>query len=123
MNEFKSRCISVVSIWTDKIEETMDFYANLLGLERCNCSSYHMEPPHFRINDAFLVILNGKTKPTNDSQFFPIIAITVDELEKAYNKLKSSNIEILKEIEEDSSSRWFFCKDPGGNLIELAVWK
>jgi predicted enzyme related to lactoylglutathione lyase len=123
MVDLKSKKISVVSLWTDKMSETIDFYSRILGLKRCSCNSYHMKPPHFEIDGTFLVLLNGKTHTQKDSEHFPVIAITVDNLENACEVLKENGIPLIMEIKEDSSSRWTFCKDPGGNLIELAIWK
>lgn len=123
MTSFTSKKISVISIWTDKMNETIDFYSRIIGLNRCTCSAYHMPPPHFELGDTFLVLLNGKLNIEEGSELFPVLAISVDNLENACKVLEENGVEVIKGIQEDESSRWTFCKDPGGNLIELCIWK
>ncbi len=120
---FESKKISVISVWTDRMPETIDFYSRIMGLRRCTCVSYHMDPPHFEVDGTFLVLLNGKTQWSEDSDRFPLIAITVDNIENTCEALEKNGIQLLKEIDEDSASRWTFCKDPAGNLIEIVTWK
>jgi predicted enzyme related to lactoylglutathione lyase len=123
MPSLETKSLSVVSLWTDKMEETIDFYSRVLGLKECACSSYHMHPTHFIFKDAFLVLLKGKQELEEGSEPFPVIAITVDNLENACQRLEENGIKPLKGIQEDESSRWTLCRDPGNNLIELCIWK
>jgi len=82
-----------------------------------------MHPPHCILNDSFLVLLNGVVDIEEGSDHFPVIAITVDNLENACKDLEENGIKTIKGIQEDESSRWTLCKDPGNNLVELCVWK
>jgi len=123
MNDIKCTGISVVSIWTDKMLETIEFYKTTLKLQVCDCNSYHMKPIHFIVGNSFLVLLNGKMEVKERGDTFPLIAIDVNDIDETCNYLERNNIEILQGLQEDNSSRWTFCKDPGGNLVELVVWK
>jgi len=115
--------ISVASLWTEDMPATVHFYSEVLGLQLCPCQGYHMDPPHFDIGGAYLAILKGKMNFTQDAETFPVIALTVEDLDSAVEKLKAHQVDLLKNIQEDESSRWVFFRDPGNNLIELAYWK
>ncbi len=123
MPSLKCKSLSVVSLWTDKMPETVHFYEGVLGLKECSCNAYHMEPVHFEVGDSFLVMLKGKMTPEKDSERFPLLAITVENLEDAAEVLRHHGVELIMGIQEDESSRWTFCRDPGGNFIEIVVWK
>jgi len=82
-----------------------------------------MDPPHFDVGGAFLVILKGKSVLSQNSETFPVIALAVEDLDSAVERLKVHRVDLLKDMQEDESSRWVFFRDPGGNLIELAFWK
>ncbi len=115
--------ISVASLWAEDVDSTVRFYRDVLGLTLCQCAGGHMEPPHFDVGGGYLAILRGRTVPAPDAQVFPLIALAVDDLDAAVDRLKAQGVELLKDIDEDSTSRWVFLRDPGGNLIELAFWK
>lgn len=44
------------------------------------------------------------------------LALNVNDVELAYNQLRQNNVEFVTEIQE---SRYFFCKDLNGFLIEI----
>ncbi|HDY89878.1 MAG TPA: VOC family protein [bacterium] len=44
------------------------------------------------------------------------IALNVDDIESSYNKLKENNVEFVTELLD---SKYFFCTDPDGILIEV----
>jgi catechol 2,3-dioxygenase-like lactoylglutathione lyase family enzyme len=115
--------ISVASLWTEDVPATVRFYSEVIGLRLCSCQTFHMDPPHFDVGGSYLVILNGKSVLTEDSEIFPVVALAVDDLDAAIERLKAHHVELLKDVEEDPASRWVFFRDLGGNLIELAYWK
>ncbi len=120
---FKCDFISVVTLWTNKIEETIEFYSRVCGLKRCECEKYHMTPAHFHIGNGFLAVQESTNQCEPKAMDFPVLAITVDNLENTRKTLNDNGIELLYGIQEDESSFWAFCKDPGGNLIEFVIWK
>lgn len=115
--------ISVASLWTEDVSSTVRFYNEVIGLRLCPCEGYHMNPPHFDVGGAYLTILKGKSVLAQDAESFPVIALAVDDLDSAIERLKAFHVDLLKDVEEDAASRWVFFRDPGGNLIELAYWK
>ena len=115
--------ISVVSLWAEDVPAAAHFYQEVLGLRLCPCQGRHMDPPHFDVGGAYLAILKGKSVLAQNSESFPLIALAVDDLDSAIERLKAHNIDMLKDVEDDPDSRWGFIRDPGGNLIELVYWK
>ena len=115
--------ISVASLWTEDVQTTVRFYSGVIGLRLCPCQGYHMDPPHFDVGGAYLVILNGKSVLAQNAEAFPAVALAVDDLDSAVERLKTHHVDLLKGMQEDESSRWVFFRDPGDNLIELAYWK
>ena len=115
--------ISVVSLWTEDVPTTVRFYSEVIGLRLCPCQGFHMDPPHFGVGGAYLVILKGKTNFAQDAETFPVIALAVEDLDSAVERLRAHRVDLLKDMQEDESSRWVVFRDPGDNLIELAYWK
>jgi len=115
--------ISVASLWTEDVPATVRFYSEVIGLWLCPCQGFHMDPPHFDVGGAYLTILKGKTNFAQDAETFPVIALAVGDLDSAVERLKAHRVDLLKNMQEDESSRWVFFRDPGDNLIELAYWK
>lgn len=115
--------ISVASLWTEDVPTTVRFYSEVIGLRLCPCQGFHMDPPHFDVGGAYLAILKGKTNFAQDAETFPVIALAVEDLDSAVERLKAHRVDFLKNMQEDESSRWVFFRDPGDNLIELAYWK
>jgi catechol 2,3-dioxygenase-like lactoylglutathione lyase family enzyme len=82
-----------------------------------------MDPPHFDVAGAYLAILQGKSVLAQNAETFPLIALAVDDLDSAMERLKAHHVDLLRDVDEDPDSRWVFFRDPGGNLIELVHWK
>ena len=123
MSQATPNQISVSSLWTEDVPTTVRFYSEVIGLQLCPCQGYHMDPPHFDVGGAYLVILKGKSILAQNSETFPVIALAVEDLDAAVERLKVHRVDLLKDMQEDESSRWVFFRDPGGNLIEFAFWK
>lgn len=102
---------------------TVHFYNEVIGLRLCPCQAHHMDPPHFDVGGAYLAILKGKSVLAQNAETFPLIALAVDDLDSAIERLKAHRVDLLKDVEEDPASRWVFFRDSGGNLIELVHWK
>jgi predicted enzyme related to lactoylglutathione lyase len=114
--------ISVASLWTEDVPATVQFYSEVIGLQLCLCQAQHMDPPHFDVGGAYLAIVKGKSVFAQNSETFPLIALAVDDLDSAIERLKAHHDDLLKGVEEDLASRWVFFRDPGGNLIEMVQW-
>jgi predicted enzyme related to lactoylglutathione lyase len=123
MSYARPKQISVASLWTEDVPGTVLFYSDVIGLRLCSCRTYHMTPPHFDVGGSYLAILKGKAVLAEASETFPVIALAVDDLDSAVERLQAHHFELLKDVEEDPASRWVLLRDPGGNLIELAYWK
>lgn len=114
--------IAVVSLWTQDVSRTVHFYRDVIGLELL---PHHGEQPAFEVNGVYLTILHGNPLyPENPvPPRFPLLAIAVDELDAAIDKLRAHEVEMMWGIEESEHSRWVMFYDPGGNLIELVEFK
>jgi len=115
--------ISVATLWTEDMPATVRFYSEAIGLRLCLCHLRHMDPPHFDAGGAYLAILKGVSALSQNAETFPLIALSVDDLNSAIERLKAHHVDLLKDVEEDLDSRWVFFRDPGGSLIELVHWK
>ena len=83
---------------------------------------HHGNRPHFEVQGAYLTILQGRPKPTQENvpSHFPVVAFAVDDLDTAIEKLQEHHITMPWDVENDGHTRWVKFYDPGGNLIELA---
>ena len=111
---------AVVTLWAEDIDRMSDFYRNVLGLSRVTVDRVR---PHFDFGGGYLVILPWQPYNVQDSKQsrFPVIAFAVDDLHEVVQQLKSHDVEMPWDVEEDSHSRWVMFYDPGGNLIEVAT--
>jgi catechol 2,3-dioxygenase-like lactoylglutathione lyase family enzyme len=112
--------LAVVTLWTEDVQKTSDFYQHVLGLPLI---AVDQGRPHFDFGGGYLVLLEGKPHQATDSAppRFPLIAFAVDDLHSVIHQLKSHNVEMPWGVEEDRHSTWVMFYDPGGNLIEVAL--
>jgi catechol-2,3-dioxygenase len=98
-----------------------DFYQNVLGLPLLTVDRGR---PHFDFGGGYLIILPGQPYRRQESMLsrFPVIAFAVEDLQSTVHHLKAHDVELPWGIEQDSDSRWVMFYDPGGNLIEVAVF-
>jgi len=110
--------IFVVSLWAEDLQGASHFYRDVIGLPM---QPHHRERLHFDLDGAYLVILKGKPPraEVEGQTRFPLVALTVDDLEAAVNRLRANQVELPWGIEEGSGLRWVMFRDPAGNLIEL----
>jgi catechol-2,3-dioxygenase len=113
--------LAVVSLWAADVQEMSDFYKNVLELPLL---SVDRGRPHFDFGNGSLVILPGQAHKPQDSvqSRFPVIAFAVDDLQEAIQRLQSYKIKMPWGVEQDHDSRWVMFYDPGGNLIEMAMF-
>jgi catechol 2,3-dioxygenase-like lactoylglutathione lyase family enzyme len=113
--------ISVVSLWAEDVPACAHFYRDVLELPLIG---HHAQRPHFDLGGSTLVILKGKPSPARptDPTRFPIIALAVDDLPHAVERLKAHGMTLPWGIEKNPEARWVMFHDPAGNLIELVEY-
>jgi catechol-2,3-dioxygenase len=113
--------LTVVTLWAEDVQQMIDFYQNVLGLRMLTIDRGR---PHFDFGGGYLIILPGQPLGRQDSiqARFPVIAFAVQDLQDTIHQLKTHDVEMPWGIEEDSDSRWVMFYDPGGNLIEVAMF-
>lgn len=112
--------LAVVSIRTNRISETVDFYQNIIGLSRV---AKHGHQPAFELgNGLFLVIIESheESAPMPKQPRYPQLAFAVADLDQSIMQLKEHKVDMPWGVESNHQNRWVEFYDPGGNLIELA---
>ncbi len=110
---------SGIILWTEKISNLQQFYEDLLGLEAHYVSDKFIS---FRWNDFKFSIGEHSfiTNKLNKDPYRFMINFNVDEIDSTLNKLKTKNVEILREPETE---HWggivATFKDPDGNIVQI----
>ena len=114
--------LAVVSLWAEDVSATVHFYRDVIGLKLL---MHDRHRPHFDLGGAYLVILQGRSRPPLDPvpARFPIVAFAVDDLDATVEQLRAHQVNLPWGIEEDADSRWVMFYDPAGNLTEVAQFK
>lgn len=90
---------------------SLKVYVALMKLGKCMFEMFqHYEPKPSGYNN-----LEDSLRRTG----FGHIGIAVDDVEFIYRTLDSNEVKFERVISEGSTSKYFFCKDPDGNLIEI----
>ena len=112
--------LAVVRLWSGEVNRTVDFYRDVLGLPLLMVDRGR---PHFDFGGGYLVILPGKPHSVEISTMprFPVLAFAADNLYEVIHQLDAHHIEMPWGVEEDTDSRRVMFRDPGGNLIEVAM--
>ena len=120
MDSIKAKDLIVVTLWAEDVKATAHFYLDVLGLELL--PGHHGRGPVFKLGDVHLLILAGKPQPplNPEPERFPVIAFSVEDIDRAAVKLKQASVELPWGVEQSPDSRWIMFHDPAGNLIELA---
>jgi glyoxylase I family protein len=112
--------LAVVTLWAEDVRTTAHFYRDVIGLDLL---PHHGHRPAFDLgHGAHLVILRGQPVPAENPELplFPLIALAVEDLDRAVDHLEAHGVELLSGIQADQGARWVVFRDPAGNLIELA---
>jgi catechol-2,3-dioxygenase len=114
--------IAVVSLQAEDVELVVHFYRDVIGLKLAVVHPGHK--PCFDLQGVYLVICkaHAKTAESGKMDQFPLIAFSVEDLDKAIQLLEHHQVSLPWGIEKDFSSRWVKLYDPAGNLIELVEW-
>jgi catechol-2,3-dioxygenase len=110
--------IAVVSLWAEDVPTAVHFYQDIIGLRLL---PHTHERPHFDVDGVYLTILKGRPVSAQDAapERFPLIALALDDLEAAEQRLRRHGVELPWGIETDANSSWVMFHDPAGNLVEL----
>ena len=113
--------LAVVTLWAEDVQKMTDFYQKVLGLPLITIDRGR---PHLDFGGGYLAVLHGKPHKVQESMEsrFPVIAFAVEDLHQFIQQLENHNIELPWGVEEDKDSRWIMFYDPGGNLIEVAMF-
>ncbi len=122
--------IDHVEIVTGNLEATLNFYQNILGFKPKERMKMNMGPLQeivfITLGDTMLEVLSVKdpaTASTNPFQSgYRIMAIEVEDMDKAVAYLKSKGVEISRPPMNLGKSKRGEIKDPAGNTIELRQW-
>ena len=111
--------IAVISLWAEDVPAAVHFYRDIIGLQLLH-NAHHKEP-YFDVGGTYLTILKGKPIPAQDAEpsHFPLIALTVDDLDSAVEHLRAHQVTLPWDVFEGTGSRWIKFYDSAGNLIEL----
>jgi catechol 2,3-dioxygenase-like lactoylglutathione lyase family enzyme len=118
-NSFAPLRIAVVTLWAERLPETVHFYRDVLGMELALHAGHQ---PHFRIGETVLVIMPGRPQVPPDAAF-PVVAFEVGDLAPAVVRLEAHNVAMPWGVEAGEDSRWVKFYDPAGNLVELVQWR
>ncbi len=122
--------IDHVEITTGDIEKTIAFYIDILGFKVKERNKMNFPPleeiTYLTLNDTMVELL-GIKDPTPASMDpwqvrYQIIALEVEDMEKAVEYLKTKGVEISEEPMTLGTSKRAEIKDPNGLSIELRQW-
>jgi catechol 2,3-dioxygenase-like lactoylglutathione lyase family enzyme len=124
------------ALYTDDLETTAAFYADMLGLERVvEIPGRHV---FFRVEGGVLLLFDpgATTEPPRDPRM-PVpphgatgpghvcFAASADEIDAWVAKFDAAGIEIEADFEWPQGGRSVYFRDPAGNSIEFAeprIW-
>jgi catechol-2,3-dioxygenase len=102
----------------EDVRTTAHFYRDVINLPLL--PGHHR--PAFDLGGVHLVVIEGKpaTVPTSGPARFPVLALTVANLDQAVEHLQAHQVMLPWGIEANEAARWVMFYDPAGNLIEFA---
>lgn len=107
-----------------RMDESGEFLNNMLGLKEVMVTTVKMEAP----GGGMLELLQFANPsdgpdhpPTIHAPGFTHVAFTVGDLEKTYDRMKSSGVPFNAPPQKapDGGAMVTFCRDPEGNYLEL----
>jgi glyoxylase I family protein len=122
--------IDHVEIVTGNIDATLDFYQNVLGFKLKSRMKMDMAPLQeivfITLGDTMIEVLAVKDPaPASTNSFqagYRIMAIEVEDMDKAVEFLKSKGVEISRPPMNLGESKRGEIKDNNGFTIELRQW-
>ena len=111
--------VAVVTLWAEDVEKTAQFYRGIFGIPGDRPGSGGVV--HLDVGGIYFTIMKGTPGKATNSIIprFPIVAFSVENLEKFVQALKDNNVSLPWGVERSPAARWVMFDDPAGNLIEL----
>ena len=108
------------TILTDRLEETIEFYRDLLGLEPGDRPPFKFPGAWLYANgQAILHVIAGRDLPANRAGVIDHMAFSAAGLIATVDKLKKRGIDYsLRRVDESNPWQLFF-HDPSGAKVEL----
>jgi predicted enzyme related to lactoylglutathione lyase len=114
--------VDFVSIPTEDLEAAMEFYENVLGLERSSVWQRPGQDPvgaEFENGTVTLALLSCGRLGIEFSPNAVPIALRVDDVAAARTELQSRGVEFFGDIIDSGVCHQAFFKDPAGNALGL----
>ena len=122
-----------VAISVSDIDQTVAWYEVNFGfmqVARSDKPKLATKVALMRLGDRLLEIFGPyepKPLPTGESTLSNSLqtvgtkhmALAVDDVARAYDQLTANDVEMETTVTEGTTSKYFFCKDPDGILIEV----
>ena len=112
--------INHFTVLTDRLDETIEFYRDLLGLEPGDRPPLKFPGAWLYANgEAILHVIAGRALPANPAGVIDHMAFSAAGLVATVDKLKKRGIEYsLRRVDESNPWQLFF-HDPSGAKVEL----
>ncbi len=107
-----------MGIRTEKFDEMVKFYKQLMGLSVIKESS--QESAWFKLQNGHQIEVYGPGD--QDHKFFfsgPIIGFLVDDVEKAQKEMEAAGIEFIGSVQRSKRNIWNHFRAPDGNIYEI----
>jgi catechol 2,3-dioxygenase-like lactoylglutathione lyase family enzyme len=116
------RRINAVILLVRDMKKSIDFYTNVLGMEKKQESEDWVEFLKQGTVLALHPIKKSRKVNTSENQRIPntLIGFNVSDLEAACNELRAKNVKFYKNLKSESFGKHAIIQDPEGNLISIA---
>ena len=112
------RGVAGVTIWTDNLDQLIDFYVNNLGL---TIYHHHGDFVNFVFGDVRLNLgKHDQVKGKSNDMFRIMISLLVTDIHRTYKHLIEKNVSFIRIPERESWGGWVATfLDPDENVIQL----
>jgi catechol 2,3-dioxygenase-like lactoylglutathione lyase family enzyme len=118
-------------LYADDVAALTAFYEDVVGLTRIDPPDEHSAA--FRLDDGNVLLVFDPSRTDTPGRFVPPhgasgdghVAFRVQELEAAADDLRTSDVEIEREITWPKGGRSVYFRDPAGNSVEFVegeIW-
>ena len=122
MDKTKITGICMGNVYTNDLNKSYAFYADLLGLKD---DKYKKEKNHYycQINDKDGFFIEGGYEKSayKDRSARASFSFKVESSSAMFNKLKNAGVRLIqdKPVKMDENIYWFQCYDPDWNIVEF----
>lgn len=105
-----------LGVRTDRFEETVSFYRDLLGLDAFRVDETSVR---FRLGDGTELHVYGPADV--DHEFFgtaPAVGLLVDDVPAVRRRMEAAGIEFFTQVEQAGASAWCHFRGPDGNVYD-----